>query len=87
MLPISSYHDVFIEINGEKYQFSSMPYGYLLQCTRAAGWELWSRSEKYDQKDDQLIAGEYLADEEDARIPFRLWFGEHLVFDSTLKKN
>lgn len=83
MLPISSYHDVFVEIEGERVQFSNLPFNMILQLTRMGGWELWRTN---DGRDGFVVAGEFHAENQEAeRLPFRLWFGDQLVFDSTKK--
>ncbi len=83
MLPISSYHDVFVEIDGEKVQFSNLPFNMILQLTRTSGWELWRTN---DCKDGVVISGEFHAESQDAELlPFRMWFGDDLVFDNTKK--
>ncbi|MFB0543133.1 hypothetical protein [Citrobacter portucalensis] len=83
MLPISSYHDVFVEIKGERVQFSNLPFNMILQLTRTGGWELWRMN---DGGDGFLVAGEFHAENQEAELlPFRMWFGDELVFDNTKK--
>lgn len=80
MLPISSYHDVYVEIDGEKVRFSDLPFNMILQLTRTSGWELWRTGDGLDD----VIAGEFHGNSPYAeRLPFRLWFGDNLVFDNT----
>ncbi|EMM2471172.1 MULTISPECIES: hypothetical protein [Klebsiella/Raoultella group] len=83
MLPINSYHDVFVEIEGEKVQFSNLPFNMILQLTRTSGWELWRTN---DGRDGVVVTGEFHAEtQESERLPFRMWFGDELVFDNTKK--
>ncbi|EBV6969564.1 hypothetical protein M8C85_002909 [Salmonella enterica] len=80
MLPISSYHDVYVEIDAEKVRFSDLPFNMILQLTRTSGWELWRTGDGLDD----VIAGEFHGNSPQAeRLPFRLWFGDNLVFDNT----
>ncbi|WP_353798026.1 hypothetical protein [Enterobacter cloacae] len=85
MLPISSYHDVHVEIDGEKKRFSDLPFNMVLHLTRSTGWELWRM--KDDGVTGEVVSGEFHAkDEVSESIPFRLWFGNELVFDNTMRK-
>ncbi|EAB4091090.1 hypothetical protein FGS43_04610 [Salmonella enterica] len=85
MLPINSYHDVYVEIDGKKVQFSSLPFNMILQLTRTSGWELWRIND--DGQSEMVITGEFHVSSPQAeQIPFRLWFGDCLVFDNTGKR-
>ncbi|WP_447881044.1 hypothetical protein [Serratia fonticola] len=84
MLPIDSARDVFVEIHGEKYRFCDMPYNYLIKCSRASGWQLWRLDERFNGVDDDLLSSEngLIA----SSHPFKMWFGDQLVFDSAKKQ-
>ncbi|ALQ48078.1 hypothetical protein ATN83_3969 [Raoultella ornithinolytica] len=55
----------------------------ILQLTRTSGWELWRTN---DGRDGVVVTGEFHAEtQESERLPFRMWFGDELVFDNTKK--
>lgn len=81
MIPIDSSKDVFVEINGDKYRFCDMPYNYLIKCSRSSGWQLWRLDDRFDGNNNVLLSSEN--EILDDHQPFKMWFGEQLVFDSS----
>lgn len=64
-----TYHDLFITTaHLERTSIFNLPHGYLVTCTRAAGWEL--------RTDEKLVAGEFM----DAGL--RLDIAGHVIVDN-----
>lgn len=74
MIPIKSYHDVTVIVNGVEYNLFNSSYGLLLTCDRLAGWQLWFNPR---QPNEKLIGGEYNHD------VFKIKMGDYIVFDNS----
>jgi hypothetical protein len=69
-----SYHDLYITTKAiERTSIFDLPFGFMLTCTRAAGWELWN--DPYGKK-PSLVAGEYDTN------GLRLDVAGHIIVDS-----
>ena len=77
-LPINSYHDVTVIINGKEYNLFNSTYGLNLECCRVGGWQLWYKSPLAERNEEQ-IGGEYNGDH------FQIKFGDTIVFDNRAK--
>ncbi|MEL4887937.1 hypothetical protein N6P31_12780 [Pectobacterium betavasculorum] len=85
MQPINSYHDVSVEVNGERHLLSNLPYGYQISCSREDGWQLRLLINELLTVEDDLLSGNDIYDDQtDELVPFRMWFGETLVVDTLL---
>ncbi|EEJ5117663.1 TPA: hypothetical protein N2G45_002883 [Salmonella enterica] len=79
-LPISSSFDMYVEINGVKTPIECMPEGFVIEIT-SQGISLVKRAIMYDEliQDEEELMGEYLDS------PLRLWVGDNLLIDTSLK--
>lgn len=84
MLPVCSYRDVYVEVDGARCRLNDLPANYILQCTKVAGWQLWRRNGRFNPDEDAVVAAEFARDDEGNAVPFRLWFGDNLIFDTSL---
>ncbi len=77
-LPIFSSMDISVEILGELHPILDMPDSYKLICDRKDGWRLVDESAEHGS----VLAAEKGLYMDGEKVPFRLWFGDVLVFES-----
>lgn len=75
-LPIFDSLDVSVEVMGEAHPLLDMPSSYLLTCSATEGWKL------IDRESDEVLSSEKNSFMDGKKVPFRIWFGDTLVFES-----
>ena len=79
-LPICSFLDVSVEIDGEIHPINDMPSSYLLTCSNPDGWKL------IDKEYNNVISSEFNGQNEIVK-PFRIWFGDTSENPTYWKRN
>ncbi|MBW9400354.1 hypothetical protein FHC51_11095 [Leclercia sp. EC_58] len=75
-LPIFNSLDVSVEVMSEVHPLLDMPSSYLLTCSAEEGWKL------IDRESSEVITSEKETFIDGKKLPFRIWFGDTLVFES-----